>query len=448
MKQPSSKNRASLIACFLFAVVSLVLLFNEGAYKTKGKIIASDVYCYYNYLPAVFKYHRLDFEKLPTRIGYMRNAEGTVCQKMTMGLAFLYLPFYLIALLYISLSGIPNDEYSAPYSLLLSIGTIFYMLAGMLILRKILLKYFKDWVVFAGLCFLFFGTNVLYYTVYEPGMSHVYNFFLISTYLWLVIAWHKRPSWKTSVLLGFVAGLIILIRPSNAGILLIALLWQTHSKELLKTKWLVLKHHLPKIILAAACAALIWMPQMAYWKYATGHFLYESYVGEHFFFLNPHLIYGLFSYRNGWLMYAPVMIAALAGIFLLRKQLKPWLWPVVIYFVISFYVICSWWCWWYVGFGLRPMIDLYPVLSLPLCAAIAWMLQLRLWLRIPLFAILLALGSVGLFKTYQFQKNIIHFDSMTGKAYWRSFWCAEFPEGDYYGLMRNPDYNRARQGDE
>ncbi len=442
------KSKISLIICYVFAACSLCLLISNGDYKVHGRIIASDVYSYYNYLPGVFKYHRLDFNKLPMHSGWVRDQEGRVSQKMTMGLAFLYLPFYLIAWLYITITGLPNDEYSAPFSLMLSMGAIFYMLAGMLVLRRLLLKYFNDIVIAVGLCCLFFGTNLLYYTVYEGGMSHVYNFFLIASFISLSLSWHDKPSWKCSLLLGLLGGLIVLVRPSNAVVFILPLLYNTHSKNLLREKIQLIRNHFPKLLLLPLFAIIVWIPQMIYWYWATGNLIHYSYAGESFFFLRPHVILGLFSYRNGWLIYAPVMIFSLLGLIFLRERLSVWRWPVIVYLVLCIYIIFSWWCWWYVGFGMRPMIDLYPVLAFPLCAFIEKTIQWRRVFRIPLLLVICAFTLLGGFKTYQYRKGIIHFDGMTGKAYWNSFFRTETPDGKYYELLKSPNYQGAIKGRE
>jgi hypothetical protein len=382
------------------------------------------------------------------RVGYSKSPEGIVSQKMTMGLAFLYLPFYGIASLNVWLAGLPNDEYSPPFGLWMCIGAIFYFLAGMLMLRKVLLRYFSELVVILGLCCVFLGTNLVYYTAYEGCMSHVYNFFLISSFLWLVIRWHDQPKWGNSLLLGIIGGLIVLTRPSNVTVLLIAVLWNTHNRQLLKEKAQLIKNHLPKVIVLLLCAFLVWVPQMLYWHYATGHWLYFSYGNEKFFFDKPHILLGLLSYRNGWLVYSPVMVFSLIGIFFLRRNLKAFFWPVLVYFLLSIYIIFSWWCWWYVGLGSRAMIDTLPVMAIPLCAFIAWILTKKALLKAPVMLVMMTLLLIGLFKNYQYKKSIIHFDGMTGKAYWCSFFWVENQGGNYYDLIKSPDYSKAAKGEE
>lgn len=442
------KNKAPLskATVIILSVFSLGLMLTAGDYNNKQKVIVWDVVCYYNYLPAAFKYHSFDFSHLPMRVGYKTSAEGKVSQKMTMGLSFLYLPFYLIAWLYTGIAGLPNDEYSSPFSLLLNISAIFYMLAGLYFIRKTLLLYFSDLIATLGLATIFLGTNALYYTAFDGPMSHAYTFCLISLFVWLTIKWHIKPLMLTSILLGLTAGLIILIRPSNITILIFALLWNTHNRNYLKEKLKLIRTNLPKVIILSFCLLLVWVPQMIYWHYATGKWLYFSYAEEGFFFTSPNIHLGLLSYRNGWLIYAPVMLFSILGIFFLRKQLKAFFTPVLLYFLVSIFIIFSWWCWWYVGFGLRAMIDLYPVLAIPLCAILSQILKVKIFLKVPLMIIWGLLVILGLFKNYQYKKSAIHFDSMTSKAYWTFFFSTEITSGDYYLMLKSPDYDAALKG--
>ena len=445
------KNRPmasiSMVAILLMTVFSLGLMFSVKDYQVSERVISWDVASYYNYLPAAFKYHSFDFNTLPLRAGYVISPNGLVSEKMTMGVAFLYLPFYLLAWLYILIAGVPNFEYGPEYSLMMNLSAIVYFLAGMLFLRKVLLHYFSDLVTALGLIGIFFGTNLLYYTAYYGPMSHVYSFFLISCFLWILIKWHRKPGWGSSLLLGFIAGWIVLVRPSNVTIFLLALFWDVSDINSIKAKWNLVKTHWPKLFLLALGALLIWIPQMIYWKAYTGEFIYFSYQGEGFFFRNPKMLQGLFSYRNGWLLYAPIMVCSIAGFVFLRKTRRNFLLPVVLYFLVSIYIIFSWWCWWYVGFGLRAMIDLYPVLVIPFCVLLERVFKMRKGARIPVLTLWGLLLMFGLLKNYQFKKGILHFDSMSGKNYWAAFYSLEVPSADYYTHLKTPDYDAAMRGE-
>lgn len=78
------------------------------------------------------------------------------------------------------------------------------------------------------------------------------------------------------------------------------------------------------------CLLLV-MPQMLYWHYKTGMYIYDSYKnpGVGLDYLSPHIINVLFSYRKGWLLYTPVMIFSLIGFYFLYKKIGRFFMPVL-----------------------------------------------------------------------------------------------------------------------
>ena len=129
---------------------------------------------------------------------------------------------------------------------------------------------------------------------------------------------------------------------------------------------------------------LLFIPQFIYWKYITGHWVYFSYKNESegnriesFYFLRPHIIDGFLSFRKGWLIYTPIMIFGLGGIFIAVYKRFEFALAVSIFTLINIYVILSWWCWWYGGgFGLRAFIDSYALLALPMACIYQWLFYL------------------------------------------------------------------------
>jgi hypothetical protein len=366
---------------------------------------------------------------------------------MSMGLAFLYLPFFQIAHAYILITGKPFNEYGTPFTTLLCISAVFYLALGLFVLRRFLLRYFSDNITALTLIAITLGTNLMYYSAFEGPLSHVYNFAIISLFLWLTVRWHEHPRWSTAIAFGLVAGLISLVRPSNTLLFLFPILYWFHDRQHIKDKWALIRKNFLQIILMCILIFMVWLPQMAYWKYTTGSWLFFSYVNEHFYFNAPRIHLGFFSYRNGWIMYAPVMIFSLAGFLFLRKNLKLFLIPVSLSFIAVVYLIFSWWCWWYVGFGLRSMIDFYPLLSIPMAAILTKIVGTTKWIRglvITFWAILILFGF---FKTWQYRVGILHFDGMTSKTYWKSFVEFKSPTMEYYNLLKSPDYEAAGKGD-
>ncbi len=444
-------KRISLIVLVVLSAWMLAVDLHTAPWKHK-KIIDQDVTFYYGYLPATFIYHDWSF-RFPDKPGFTGHVwslpvpGGGRIQKMTMGVAYLYAPFFGIAHGYTLLTGGVANGYSPNYHLSLIWAGLFWFIVGLWFLRRILLNYFSDWITALVMITLALGTNLLNYTTWEGAMSHVYSFSLFAMALWLYLKWERNPGdWK-SFFLGLTSGMIVLIRPSNVVFLLfLALLYFFRGKSLkdtisrlagLRWKWLLL----------ALGALLPWIPQLIYWKMNSGQWLVYSYLGEPFFFDKPQIINGLFSYRKGWLVYTPVMIFSLAGIFMMRDRLKNWILPVSAFFMLNIYIIFSWWCWWYGGsFSARALVESYVVLSLPLGAFYQVMVRRHIVARITTALLLIFFIWLNLYQSRQYRTSLLHWDSMSKEAYWGIWGRQSWPE-NYSGMLIPTDAEKARRGE-
>lgn len=198
----------------------------------------------------------------------------------------------------------------------------------------------------------------------------------------------------------------------------------------------------------AVIALLLVLPQLLYWKFISGQYFFNSYVGEHFFFKNAHVFYGLFSFRKGWLIYSPVMLVAIFGLFCLRKRLPAFFIGHLFFVLIYIYVVFSWWCWWYGGsFGQRALIDIYSVLAIPFAAFLHFVNREHAaktkWLNLFLIVCLI----LNVWQTTQAKYNIIHYDSMTRANYFRVlFTITKQEERELY--LQHPNYEKALKGEE
>ena len=440
------------ILIVLSLVIALYVIFNIKNYKQADKVISWDVTNYYSYLPATFIYGDvlLNFTKEQPEKWYdkfvpLTTPTGGKVIKMSMGLSYCYAPFFAIAHVIAKITPYQDGGYSLPYRLALMLSSVCFFALGLIYLKKILIRLYSKQVVFITLLVIGLGTNLFYYTAIRSAMSHSYNFALITLFVWLSIQWHNKPKIVNSTLIGLLIGLIVLIRPTNILVVIIFLLYRVSSLNDLKDKLKLFlsKYYLILIILLAF--VLVWIPQLLYWKAVSGQYFYFSYQGERFFFGNPQILKGLFSYRNGWLIYTPLMSMALVGLFFIYKNQKAFFWPIMIYSILSIYVITSWWCWWYVGYGNRAFIDLYGVMAIPFAAFMSWIFEKKQWLRTVTISIILLFVSLNLFQTYQYYKGYIQFDSMSKAAYWDVFLKAD-PKNSYWGLLEKPDYKKALEG--
>lgn len=199
-------------------------------------------------------------------------------------------------------------------------------------------------------------------------------------------------------------------------------------------------------MLMGVCILLVWLPQMVFWKINAGHWLFYTYGDEGFFFTRPALLKGLFSWRKGWLLYTPMMALSLTGFVFLKKRIPQAFWPLLVFSLLNIWIITSWWSWWYGGsLGMRPMIDSYSLLALPLAAFVAWLLEKKRNVKISGLTLILLLNYHSVFQTFQYYYGAIHWDSMSRKAYFSSFGHLR-PQPDFKDKLDPPDYKAAKKG--
>lgn len=411
-----------------------------------------DVTYYYCYLPATFikqdlglkfvdenrDYYTMNHQYLP-----IPAPNGKYIIKTSMGMAIMYLPFFTAAHVFAKVFGYEADGFSEPYQFMIQFSGLIYLLIGLYYLRRILLLYFSEKVVAITLFCIVFGTNLFYYGSVHGAMSHTHTFCLASIFIWYGIKWLLKPNLKMTVIVGLTIGLIVLIRPVNILFVLFFVLFGVTSLEGIKRRMLLFFRFKHYVLLMQVLAILVFLPQLLYWKHFTGHYFFNSYVGESFYFGNPHLAEGLFGFRKGWLLYSPIMIFSLIGMVILFKTKREFSFPVTILFLIYTYVILSWWCWWYGGaYGLRAMIDIYPFLIFGFAVFVNKIISNKIVL-----GILGLLVLINCFQMYQYRRGVIHYDGMTKEAYLDGFFRVE-TSPNLEKLIQRPDYEKARMGEE
>ncbi|MEZ5196555.1 MAG: hypothetical protein R2764_09185 [Bacteroidales bacterium] len=279
-------------------------------------------------------------------------------------------------------------------------------------------------------------------------MSHAYSFALISIFIYYTIKWHETPNIKYTLIAGALAGLITLIRPTNILVLVFFILWNVGSFKDLGNRMVFFLKYYKLIVVMMLAFLVVWVPQFIYWKFISGSFMFNTYgyLGGTFFFDNPQITYSLFSWRKGWLVYTPIMIFTLAGIYFLRKRTPKVFAPVLVFTLLNIYVLSSWWCWWFGGgFGLRSYIDSYGIMALGFAAILDWVINRKAIVKYSFITIFVLLFFFNLFQTQQYFTGAIHYVAMTKEAYWNTF-LKKYPKPDFYDLLVWPDYPSARHG--
>jgi hypothetical protein len=443
----------STLAISIIIISCILLDISLKNWQKGNRVIEHDVHWYYGYLPALFIYNDIKLEKEEYKFDndyylfwVVFTPEGNKVIKSTMGLAILYSPFFFLANVIAHYLNFPENGFSEPYKLFLLISSIFYLFVGLNFLRKILEYYrFNDKQVAITLLLIGLSSNLLCYASQSAPMPHVYNFCLFAIFIFYTIKWYQNQSIKNTIIIGLLLGIITLIRPSNAVILIFFFLYGIGNIRDVQDKLSFLRKNWFLINVIFFFALLVWIPQFIYWKTVTGNYLFYSYTDEGFFFNKPHILEGLFSFRKGWLVYTPIMIFSLIGIFFLKDDLKKLRLPIIAFLLMNIYIIFSWWCWWYGGtFGQRSVIESYASLSIPLASFIKFVSEKNLAYKIIFACISLFFIWLNIFQTFQFEYKSLHWDAMTAKLYFKQFGKLDRIK-NYETLLDYPNYEKAKK---
>jgi len=437
-------NKDISISAWLISAAAIVFL-HLGLNHTS--VLSWDVFGYYLYLPASLIHHDIylqdyswvdhlfqQYDISSTFYQAVKWETGNWIIRYTPGMALLYLPFFIIGHLIAAILGFPQDGFSPPYQYAVSYGMLIYPIAGLWYMRKWMNSYFSNSTTALTILILVFGTNFLHLAGESSTLTHVPLFTLYILLLIQIDKFAGRENKTDIILTGFLAGLIILIRPTEAILLTIPLLWKIKSTGL--SDFLgELKKRALSFLPAGLIIAVSILPMLIYWKIGSSSWLINSYrnPGEGLDFLDPHFSLFLFSFRKGWLIYTPIALMMLTGLWLMYRK-KHMLFPAFSsFFIAALYVSASWTCWWYAGgcYSQRTMVQVYASLAFPLAFATDYLLKKNKAVKFICFSIISALLALNLFQFWQFKHDILDHERMTGEAYAHIFLSTEKdPETD------------------
>lgn len=370
-----------------FLLIHLAFTYPEGKNLNR---IWSDSEGYYMYLPAVFIYHTFEKDSLPS-LSHKEDLPypGTnlILNRYTYGVALLETPFFLLTHLFASLDWFGSSAptgFSGSYSDALIYSGVFYAMLGLWFLFKALGQIFSTWTAFFTSQLIFLGTNAFYYTVGEPGTSHIFSFFLCAWLVYLTPQWYTKSTVWNSLALGFVAGMIVLIRPTNIIVLLYPLFYQVYRLQDLRGRINALFQRLAYLAWALLPVILVALPQMYYWYFVTGKWIVFSYGEGNFFpyLTHPKMFRVLLDVQNGLLIYSPIIWISILGM-VITSYLNLHSGPVITFiFLLATYLFGSWLFWWFGGaFGHRCYVELYPLLAIPMAYIFSHFSAIRLGFR-------------------------------------------------------------------
>lgn len=416
----------------IMLIYAIIFLLSKSPNDPYDRLIINDGKAYYAYLPAIFiyqdltygfvEYYESKYYPSDTDPSYFKefrfDYKGKTVNKAFAGIAVLMLPFFLLAHLIALLLG-QADGYSLVYQYAIGASVYFYLWLGLIILRK-LLRAFSDNELHISFVLLSIavGTNLVYYTVVEGTMPHVYLFFLVN--LFLLLSYRAMNEHRAGVFISasIIFGLILISRPQN-GFIAIALpfLAGNPGSFALIVKTLLKRNIIIKVVLALVSVLML---QVSLWYVQTGYMLVYSYGNESFDFFNPQLINLLWSYEKGWMIYTPLAFLGFAGLVNFAKRSIFQASFALITFIVLAYVISCWWVWHYTSqFGQRVFIDFYGLLAILLLAGFT-LAGIRLY-RLAYISLIFILIVLNLFQFFQHRIWVYPSGPVTQHTYWSNF---------------------------
>jgi hypothetical protein len=329
-------------------------------------------------------------------------------------------PFFAMGHLGAIVSGADRDGFSRPYQAAAAAAGLVFALAGVAILGFFLLRLVSTASVVVTLLAVVFGTNLFHYATFDAVYSHAFSFFLVTVSVVLAVALYERPRLRGAVALGLSSGLVTAVRPTNAVILVFAILVGVVGIGDARGRLRALWHHRPLVAAGSGAFLLALLPQLAYWHAITGKVYVYPYGDEHVDLLDPHLVDVLFSVRKGLFFWTPLLVLAVIGLPLLRRVAPELFLASVAFLAVDTWVIASWEIWSYGGsLGQRPFVEALPVFALGL-ASLVEAVRAPLVRRLTLVAVVGA-SLLAAHSTIAYWRHVIPYDGTTWDVYVRSF---------------------------
>jgi hypothetical protein len=294
-----------------------------------------------------------------------------------------------------------QDRFSMVFEVGPGLTGILLVLGGMYFLEKYLQNFFSTKIASLSVLIFFFTSNLLYYSSFEPALSHQPSFFIISFLLYKTYKFEKK--FINYLLFGALSGFLFTIRVADV-IFLIPIFVQ-----ILKNSPSV-KHWATTFV----SAAIFTLP--LFWSYyvMSGNAFHMPYLTEGTGMKNlsysfTRVVEFLFTPKRGLFTWTPVYIFAFIGLIKSRKFI----------FLLSLtllILLCSFWASISVEFGQRWVIGGAAYFIFGLAVFIE---KFNVKKIAVLFFLLFAWNLLTIFHFYFDTPNMIKNDNLTMSVFLR-----------------------------
>jgi hypothetical protein len=301
------------LARFLLA---LTIAFAVAAGVRPG--FGADSISYYSYLRSIAFDRDLDFTNEWRAWGYEPHPltpTGLRANVFSIGPALLWSPFFLLGHALVLLEDALGfgryaaDGWSAPYLRAASLGTLTALVAGSLLLFRLLSREHGPAVATLAVAGTIATSPVGYYAFKAPAMAHAAAFGAVCACVWACEQARERSSLRAWILVGVSLGASCLMR-WQALVLVIPIAWAALGG--------LRRQSLPagRLLAAGAAAFLVFSPQLLAWKALFGRYLTVPQGRTFLDWTSPHFVDVLLSANHGLFTWSPAMLLGAAGLVL------------------------------------------------------------------------------------------------------------------------------------
>ncbi len=311
---------------------------------------------------ASFRDARFDENGQPR--SFLLTSTGHLDNHFTVGPAILWAPFLLVAHAGVLLarafgSHVAADGFSAPYRFAMAFGTALYGFLGLLLAARVAREYVDERWAFLATIAIWWGSSLPVYMYFNPSWSHAHSAFAVALFLWY---WHQTRNLRTMrqwCILAVIAGLMLNVYYANVTILAVLVV------EAIRQYLTALRHasgqtltapqerrdsslgspsvaqllvnHLLFCLIVVVCL----LPTFISRYVIYGSAMESGYVPLGYWaWRSPYFLSVLFSSDHGLLVWTPVVILAVAGLFVFWRR-EPRVGAPILAAVLAFYLLIA-----------------------------------------------------------------------------------------------------------
>jgi hypothetical protein len=215
---------------------------------------------------------------------------------------------------------IPADGFSEPYLVTLAAATCLYAFAGLWMSFRLARQYTEERWAFLATIALWLASSLPAYIYVDPSWSHAHSVFVVALFLWY---WNRTRDGRTAsqwLILGLISGLMLEVYFPNMVVLLVVAseaAARFRNQKVRVSAYVNLRNYVfyGLAIVIAFAPTLIIRAILLGSPFAAG-----AYGNQSWNWTSPALLQILFSPSQGLLTTTPVVIPAIAGLFLLARR--------------------------------------------------------------------------------------------------------------------------------